>query len=100
MSLNSSKVLYAFLALIAGLTVGVVLAVVVALITAAQCFVRFPLQLYVICMNNEKARRLTDAFGVQNMKELQRQEEMTSGEKMWERHIKRMEKKKQQYKDQ
>jgi hypothetical protein len=99
MSLNSSKILYAFLALVIGLTVGVVVAVIVGVVVTLQCFVRFPLQLYAICVDNEKTRRLTGAFGTQSKKDLRRQEERTAGEKMWERHIKRMDKKKQKYKD-
>ena len=99
MTLNSSKVLYAFLALIAALTVGVVLAVVVGVITSLRCLVEFPLTVYGACVNNEKTRRLTEAFGVQSIKELERQQEMTADEEMWDRHIKRMEKKKEKYKD-
>ena len=78
MSLNSSKILYAFLALVIGLTVGVVVAVIVGVVVTLQCFVRFPLQLYAICVDNEKTRRLTGAFGTQSKKDLRRQEERTA----------------------
>ena len=102
MNTTTVKLIYALLAIICGLTVGALVAVLVGVSTALATFIKFPFQVYYGCVSTAKVKRLNEAFNVQSMGEIERKrrEEMTAGEKMWDRHIKRMEKKKQQYKDQ
>ena len=98
---TTTKVIYALLAIICGLTVGVLVAAITGVCTALETLLRFPFQVYYGAVNTAQVRRLNEAFHVQSMEEVERrrQEEMSEDEKMWDRHIKRMEKKKQ-YKDQ
>tara|TARA_R100001443_G_scaffold109713_1_gene121197 strand:- start:453 stop:701 length:249 start_codon:yes stop_codon:yes gene_type:complete len=76
------KALYFLFSLGAGLTIGVVLASVLAVITFFQSLINFPIAVYL--------------RSVQNYNSSQQEREPTD---VWERHIARMEKKKQQYKD-
>jgi hypothetical protein len=98
---TTTKVIYALLAIICGLTVGVLVAAITGVCTALETLLRFPFQVYYGAVNTAQVRRLNEAFHVQSMEEVERrrQEEMTAGERMWDRHMKRMDKKKQQYKD-
>jgi len=90
------KVIYALLAIVCGLTVGVLVAAITGVCTAIETFLRFPFQVYYGAVSTAQVRRLNEAFHVQSMEEVEqrRWEEMSEDEKMWERHIQKMEKKK------
>ena len=98
---TTTKVIYALLAIICGLTVGVLVAAITGACAAIETLLRFPFQVYYGAVSTAQVRRLNEAFNVQSMEEVEqrRLEGMSEDEKMWERHIKRMEKKKEKYKD-
>ena len=73
---------YLILSLIAGLTVGVLLALFVGITAMLHSLIAFPVQVY---------RTSTSR--------LKQVEQIIENENIWDRHIRRMEDKKQQYKD-
>tara|TARA_B100000519_G_C14210246_1_gene422295 strand:+ start:1029 stop:1283 length:255 start_codon:yes stop_codon:yes gene_type:complete len=73
---------YLILSIIAGLTVGILLAVFVGVTAMLHSLLAFPIQVY----RTSTAR----------LKEV---EQIIQNENIWDRHIRRMEDKKQQYKD-
>ena len=73
---------YLILSIIAGLTVGVILAVFVGITAMVHSLIAFPMQVY-----HTSTTRLREV------------EQIIENEDIWDRHIRRMEKKKQQYKD-
>ena len=77
MNIKVIKLSYGILSIIAGLTVGLVLALYVGLLACLQAFIMFPLQVYTNCVRSAIAKRM---------------EENEDGgvEAMWERHIRRM----------
>ena len=77
------KVIYLILSLIAGLTVGVVLAVFLGIAVFFQTLLSFPVSVYL--------RSLESRHGGSPPPKKPKD--------VWDRHIARMEKKKQQYKD-
>ena len=90
------KIFYALLAIFLGLTLGVLVAALAGVCSAIEMFLRFPFQFYYGAVSSARVRRLNQAFNVQTMEDLERQrlDAMTEDEKMWERHIQKMEKKK------
>ena len=78
------KALYFILSLIAGLTVGVILAVFLGLTVFFQTLLTLPVSVYLKSVSNHEgdSRRASK-----------------KPEDIWDRHIARMEQKKQQYKD-
>ena len=72
MNIKLIKLSYGILAILAGLTVGLALAVYVGLMTCLQTFIMFPLQVYTNCVNSAIDKK------------------MGADENIWERHIRRM----------
>ena len=72
MNIKLIKLSYGILAILAGLTVGLALAVYVGLMTCLQTFIMFPLQVYTSCVNNAIDKK------------------MGADGNIWERHIQRM----------
>jgi hypothetical protein len=93
---KATKITYAILSILAGLTVGVLVALIVGVITTLQALIKFPVEVYRGCTRNAEFKRLHQAFNVQTMEDLEKKrwDEMTEDEKMWERHIQKMENKK------
>ena len=79
MNIKLIKLLYAILSIIAGLTVGLVLSLYIALIAGLQTFLMFPLQVYNNCVRSAIAKRMEESEVVAQ-----------KNEDMWERHIQRM----------
>jgi hypothetical protein len=73
---------YLILSIIAGLTVGVVVAVFASVAALVHTLLAFPIQVYY-----SSTKRLRELEGVKK------------NEDIWDRHIARMDEKKQQYKD-
>ena len=80
MKLN--KLPYLLLSIVTGLTVGVLVAVFAGVVTLVHSLYAFPIQVY--------------RSSTYRLREL---EDIRKNEDIWDRHIARMEKKKQQYKD-
>jgi len=79
MKIKLIKLLYAILSIIAGLTVGLVLSLYIAIIAGLQTFIMFPLQVYNNCVRSAIAKRMEENEVVAQ-----------KNEDMWERHIRRM----------
>ena len=86
------KVIYAIISIIAALTVGLFVSVFIGVITTLQVFFRFPIRIYNSLVEAEITRLKLQAFNVQTQAN---EDEETMADKMWERHIKRMNEKKQ-----
>ena len=86
------KLVYALISLIAALTVGLFVSVFIGAITALQVFFRFPIRIYNSLVEAEITRLKLEAFNVQTQAN---EDEETMADKMWERHIKRMNEKKE-----
>jgi len=78
MNIKLIKLSYGILSIIAGLTVGLVLALYIGLLAFLQSFIMFPLQVYTNCVRSVIAKRMEE-------------NEDAGAEAMWERHIRRME---------
>tara|TARA_R100000084_G_scaffold14051_1_gene4741 strand:- start:344 stop:643 length:300 start_codon:yes stop_codon:yes gene_type:complete len=96
MKVKTLKFVYLLLSIFCGLTVGVLVAAIVGICSAIETLIRFPFQVYHGAVSGAEYKRLNQAFNVQTMEDLERKrwESMTEDEKMWERHIQKMEKKK------
>ena len=79
MNIKLIKLSYGILSIIAGLTVGLVLALYIGLLAFLQAFIMFPLQVYTNCVNSaiEKKMKAGGSLSQEN-------------KDMWERHIRRM----------
>tara|TARA_A100001201_G_scaffold80077_1_gene71480 strand:- start:652 stop:972 length:321 start_codon:yes stop_codon:yes gene_type:complete len=85
------KIIYAMVALISGLTVGVVVATFVCLIKFLETLISFPLEVYRMMMQSYKTRIMMQAFMPQSPEQSEDEEENKSeSEKMWDRHIARI----------
>ena len=82
------KIIYAMVALISGLTVGVVVATFVCLIKFLETLISFPLEVYRMMMQSYKTRIMMQAFMPESPQEPE--EEKSQSEKMWDRHIERI----------
>jgi len=80
MKIKLIKLLYAILSIIAGLTVGLVLSLYIALIAGLQTFIMFPLQVYNNCVRSAIAKRTEENKLLAE----------SPAKTMWERHIRRM----------
>lgn len=100
MKFNYAKLGYGLFSLIAGLTVGVLLAIFIGLCAFFNSLVTFPLQIYKQSLEASRARRLQKVFGVP--KDFQRADFQVPAqeESIWDKHIRRMEEKKKQKEDQ
>ena len=86
------KLIYAIISIIAALTVGLFVTVFIGVVTTLQVFFRFPIRIYNSLVEAEITRLKLEAFNVQTQAN---EDEETMADKMWERHIKRMNEKKQ-----
>jgi hypothetical protein len=80
MNIKLIKFSYAILSIIAGLTVGVILALYVGLMSCIQTLIVFPFQIYTNCVNSAIEKKIR-AMG----------SPAQGDEDMWDRHIQRME---------
>ena len=85
------KLIYAIISIIAALTVGLFVSVFIGVVTTLQVFFRFPIRIYNSLVEAEITRLKLEAFNVQTQAN---EDEETMADKMWERHIKRMNEKK------
>tara|TARA_R110000744_G_scaffold25128_1_gene62445 strand:+ start:310 stop:570 length:261 start_codon:yes stop_codon:yes gene_type:complete len=79
MNIKVIKLSYGILSIIAGLTVGLVLALYVGILAGLGAFMMFPFQVYTNCVNSAIEKKMKDSG-------LSSQE----NDKMWERHVRRM----------
>jgi hypothetical protein len=86
------KLVYAVISLIAGLTVGLFVSVFIGVFTTLQVFFRFPIRIYNSLVEAEITRLKLEAFNIQTQSN---EDEETMADKMWARHIRRMNEKKQ-----
>ena len=75
-------------ALISGLTVGVVVAICISLIKLVESLITFPLEVYRMMMQSYKTRIMMQAFMPESPQE--GQEKKSESEEMWDRHIERI----------
>ena len=80
MNIKLIKFSYAILSIVAGLTVGVILALYVGLMSCIQTLIVFPFQIYTNCVNSAREKKIK-AMG----------SAAQGDEDMWDRHIQRME---------
>ena len=80
MNIKLIKLSYAILSIVAGLTVGVILALYVGLMSCIQTLIVFPFQIYTNCVNSAIEKKIK-AMGSPPQ----------GDEDMWDRHIQRME---------
>ena len=94
MKYDYAKLGYGLFSLVAGLTVGLLLAIFIALCAFFNSLVTFPLQIYKQSVEAHRARRLKRIFGVS--KDFQRADFQVppQEESIWDKHIQRMEQKK------
>ena len=85
------KLIYAIISIIAALTVGLFVSVFIGVVTTLQVFFRFPIRIYNSLVEAEITRLKLEAFNVQTQAN---EDEETMADKMWERHIKRINEKK------
>ena len=72
MNIKVIKISYGILSILAGLTVGLALALYVGVMACLQTLIMFPLQVYISCVNNAIDKK------------------MGADGNIWERHIQRM----------
>ena len=85
------KIIYAMVALISGLTVGVVVATFVCLIKFLETLISFPLEVYRMMLQSYKTRIMMQAFMPESPEQNEEEgEQKSESEKMWERHIERI----------
>jgi hypothetical protein len=88
-----AKLIYATIALLAGATVGVVVAIFLAVIRFFEVLISFPLEIYKSLVQTYKARLMIQAFGVRESSP-KKEDKRSDTEKMWDRHIERIKNKK------
>ena len=85
------KIIYATIALISGLTVGIVIAICISLIKLIESLITFPLEVYRMMMQSYKTRIMMQAFMPESPEQNEEEgEQKSESEKMWERHIERI----------
>ena len=82
------KIIYAMVALISGLTVGVVVAIFVSFMKLLETLISFPLEVYRMMMQSYKTRIMMQAFMPESPQE--GEEKKSESEEMWDRHIERI----------
>jgi hypothetical protein len=94
MKFNYRNFLYGLFSLVAGLTVGLLLAAFIGLCAFFNSLVTFPLQIYRQSVEASRVRRLQKIFGVP--KDFKRADFQVPAqeESIWDKHIRRMEEKK------
>ena len=88
-----AKLIYGTIALLAGATVGVVVAIFLAVIRFFEVLISFPLEIYRSLVQTYKTRLMMQAFNVQESSG-EAEDERSNSDKMWDRHIERINKKK------
>lgn len=88
-----AKLIYGTIALIAGITVGVVVAIFLAVVRFFEVLISFPLEIYRSLVQTYKTRLMMQAFNVQESSG-EEEDERSNSDKMWDRHIERINKKK------
>jgi len=87
-----AKLIYGTIALLAGTTVGVVVAIFLAVIRFFEVLISFPLEIYRSLVQTYKTRLMMQAFNVQESSK-EEGDERSNSDKMWDRHIERINKK-------
>jgi hypothetical protein len=87
-----AKLIYGTIALIAGITVGVVVAIFLAVLRFFEVLISFPLEIYRSLVQTYKTRLMMQAFNVQESSG-EEEGERSNSDKMWDRHIERINKK-------
>lgn len=87
-----AKLIYGTIALLAGTTVGVVVAIFLAVIRFFEVLISFPLEIYRSLVQTYKTRLMMQAFNVQESSK-EEGDERSTADKMWDRHIERINKK-------
>ena len=87
-----AKLIYGTIALIAGITVGVVVAIFLAVLRFFEVLISFPLEIYKTLLQTYKTRLMMQAFNVQESSG-EEEDERSNSDKMWDRHIERINKK-------
>jgi hypothetical protein len=82
------KIIYAMVALISGLTVGIVVASFICVIKFFETLISFPLEVYRMMLQSYKTRIMMQAFLPESPQE--GEEQKSESEKMWDRHIERI----------
>ena len=87
-----AKLIYGTIALLAGITVGVVVAIFLAVLRFFEVLISFPLEIYRSLLQTYKTRLMMQAFNVQESSK-EEGDERSNSDKMWDRHIERINKK-------
>ena len=87
-----AKLIYGTIALLAAMTVGVVVAIFLAVIRFFEVLISFPLEIYRSLVQTYKTRLMMQAFNVQESSK-EEGDERSNSDKMWDRHIERINKK-------
>ena len=93
MKFNYYKIGYGIFSLLAGLTVGVLLALFVGVSTFFNSLIGFPVQIYKQCVQIAHAKRMEKLFGLSENHQFG-DFKQPSEESIWDKHIERMEEKK------
>ena len=93
MKINYLKIGYGIFSVLAGLTVGVFLALFIATCSFFNALVGFPMQIYRQLNQAAQARRLQKLFGIPNDVEFA-DAKQPNEESIWDKHVQRMEEKK------
>ena len=93
MKFNLYKIGYAIFSLLAGLTVGVLLAAFIGISSFINSLIGFPVQIYKQCVVQHTARRMQKVFGIPKNNQFA-DAKQPSEESIWDKHIQRMEEKK------
>lgn len=94
MKFDYAKLGYGLFSLVAGLTVGLLLAIFIALCAFFNSLVTFPLQIYKQSVEAHRVRRLRKIFGVSKDFQPADFKVPPQEESIWDKHIQRMEQKK------
>ena len=86
------KIIYATIALLSGLTVGIVVSIFISLIKLIESLICFPLEIYRTLMQSYKTRIMMQTFMPKSETEEgdTQKDPKSESEKMWERHIQRI----------
>ena len=85
--------IYGTIALLAGITVGTVVAIFLAVLRFFEVLISFPVEIYKSLVQTYKARLMIEAFGVRESSP-KKEDKRSDTEKMWDRHIERIKNKK------
>tara|TARA_R100001509_G_scaffold80249_1_gene45085 strand:- start:366 stop:662 length:297 start_codon:yes stop_codon:yes gene_type:complete len=93
MKFDYAKLGYGLFSLVSGLTVGLLLAMFIGICAFFNSLITFPLQIYKQSVEAYQVRRLRKIFGVRKDSQLA-DFKQPSEESIWDKHIQRMEQKK------